>query len=49
MMISVSDREKYIVGKGENPDNQHFLISQECLKKPVFCRAVKTTLYLGKG
>ena len=32
MMISVSDREENIVGKGENAVHQHFLLFQQCFQ-----------------
>ena len=33
MMISVFDRLKIIVGKGENADYQHFLLCPQCFQK----------------
>ena len=49
MMIFVSDREENIVGKEENASYQHFLLYPQCLKKPFFCRAMKTRNYLEEG
>ena len=40
-MISISDREENIVGKGENAGYQHFLLFPQCFSKAFFCRGVK--------
>ena len=34
MMISVSDVQENIVGKGENAGYQHFLLFPQCFQKP---------------
>ena len=36
MMISLSDRIKNIVGKGENAGYQHFLLFPQCFQKHSF-------------
>ena len=49
-MISVSDREEKIVGKGENAGYKHFLLLPQFFQKPSnTCRAVKTMDFFGKG
>ena len=35
-MISVTDKEENIVGKGENAGYQHFLIIPQCFRRPSF-------------
>ena len=41
MMISVSDKEENIAGKGENAGYQHYLLFSQCFQKP--------TIRFGKG
>ena len=36
IMISLSDRVKNIVGKGENAGYQHFLLFLQCFQRPSF-------------
>ena len=48
MVISLSDKEENVVGKGENAGNQHFLHFQQCFrtasfKVPYSCKAVQIT------
>ena len=33
MIVSIFDRVENIVGKGENADNQHFLLFPQCFEK----------------
>ena len=40
MMISLSDREKSIVGKGENAGHQHFLFLPTMFSKVFFCKII---------
>ena len=49
MMISVSEREENIVGKGENAGYKHFLLFPQCFQRPSFFRDMKTRDCLGKG
>ena len=36
IMISLNDRAENILGKGENADYQHFLLSQNVFKRLLF-------------
>ena len=44
MMISLSDRVKDIVGKGENAGYQQFLLFPQCFKKPSFSGSSKVRI-----
>ena len=40
MMIYLFEKVKNIVGKGENPGYQHFLLYQQCFLKSIFLSVI---------
>ena len=48
IMTCVSDRVENIVGKGENPGYQHYLLFQQCFQKASLSGSLKKSGLCGK-